>query len=116
MVEPLSLKVVAECIGLGGADVDVADDQGVLFWGEEVSEVVGCSERGLVLGSVDVYYVDLLQDDLAQLQVRLSKVVDGFNLQFFLDKHCHPFSTTLAGEVTLISLQLISFLLPFTLL
>ena len=59
LVESLSLKVVAECIGLGGADVDVADDQGVLFWGEEVSEVVGCSEQGLVLGSVDVYYVDL---------------------------------------------------------
>ena len=116
LVEPLPLKEVAERIALCGADVDVADDQGVLFWGEEVSQVVGCSERGLVLGSVDVYYVNLLQDDLAQLQVRLSKVVDTFNLQAFLYKNCHSFSTTLAGEVTPISLQLISFLPLFTLL
>ena len=52
LVEPLPLKEVAQGVGLGGTDVDVADDQSVLCRVDEVSEMVGCCEERLVLGSV----------------------------------------------------------------
>ena len=40
LAESLPLKEVAQGVGLGGADIDIADDESVLFWVTEVSEVV----------------------------------------------------------------------------
>ena len=37
LVEPLPLEEVAQGVGLGGADVDIADDESVLFRVTEVS-------------------------------------------------------------------------------
>ena len=44
LAESLPLKEVAQGVGLGGADIDIADDESVLFWVTEVSEVVGRTE------------------------------------------------------------------------
>ena len=53
LMEPLPLKVVADGVGLGGTDVNITDDQGVLSRVDEVFQVVSSTEERLLLGSID---------------------------------------------------------------
>ena len=54
LMKPLPLKVVAEGVGLGGADIDVTNDQSVFFWVNEVLQMVCCTMERLILGPVNV--------------------------------------------------------------
>ena len=57
LVEPLPLQVVADGVGLGGTNIDIANYQSVPFLVDEVLQMVSGAEERLVLGSVDAYDV-----------------------------------------------------------
>ena len=59
LVETLSLKEVAQGVGLGGTDVYIANHQGVSFMVKEVAEMVCYTWESFILGAVDVDYIQL---------------------------------------------------------
>ena len=59
LVEPFALKVVAQGVRVGGTDIDIPNDQGVLLVVKDVSKMVGSAREWFILGSVDIYNVHL---------------------------------------------------------
>ena len=85
LVEPCPRKVLAHLVRfLPRAVVEVPDNQRVLLGVYQGLEVVGGSEEGFILRSVDRYDVQPFHDDLAQLQVGRGKVEGVQDRQVFL--------------------------------
>ena len=114
LTEFFPLEEVAQVIFLGGADVNVSNNQGVLFGVNVILQLLGQSGEGLVLGPVDGDDVYFLQVNLGHLKVGLLKVSDALGFDPSLDIGDNTFATAWAHKVSFISLQLIPVLLLFT--
>ena len=77
LAEPFLLEVVAQGIGLGCTDVDVSDDQGVLFGVDHLLQMLGQLGEGLIFGPVDGNDVQRLHADLYQLKIGLLKFAEA---------------------------------------
>ena len=75
LAEPCHLKGVAQDVGLSSTDIEVTDNQSVLFRVDVMLKYVGCSGERFVLRPVDVYDVNLVEAGPGQLNVFRSKVV-----------------------------------------
>ena len=75
LAEPRHLKGFAQEVALSSTDVEITDDQSVLFRVDVILEYVSCSGERFVLRPVDVYDVNLVEAGLGQLNVFRSKVV-----------------------------------------
>ena len=57
LTEPFLLEEVAQVIFLGGTDIDVSHNQGVLLGVDELPQMPGQLGEGLISRSVCAYYV-----------------------------------------------------------
>ena len=114
LTEFFPLEEVAQVIFLGGTDVDISHNQGVLIGVDVILQMLGQSGEGLVLGPVDGDDVYFLQVNLGHLKVGLLKVSDALCFDPFLEIGGNSFATARAHKVSFVSLQLIFVLLLLT--
>ena len=112
LTEPFLLEEVAQVIFLGGTDIDVSHNQGVLLGVDELPQMPGQLGEGLISRSVCAYYVQLLHADLGQLKVGLPILSDHASHPLF-NVGDNSFSAATACKMSSITLQLVPLLLLF---
>ena len=80
-------EVPAEVVFFVRAIVDVPYHHSVFVRVDKIPQMVGCSEQGFLLGSVDGNYVEVPQLYLHDLDVGLTKLVDTSDFNLPLDVH-----------------------------
>ena len=110
LTEPFLLEVVAHDVVLGGADVEVSNDQGVLARVDALPQMVDHLGKRFIIGPVYGYDGQLRRFNHHQLEVWLHKDAATAS-DPVLDIRGNSFSTALARKMSAITLQLVLLLL-----
>ena len=104
LTEPLLLEVVAHDVVLGGADVEVSNDQGVLARVDALPQMVDHLGKRFIIGPVYGYDGQLRRFNHHQLEVWLHKDAATAS-DPVLDIRGNSFSTALARKMSAITLE-----------